>query len=217
MKEFPARQKIRVLLADDHPTVLLGLKAYLSAQGTIEVVGEAVSGREAVELCRTLLPDVAILDIGMPDMNGIEAASAIGKDFPDTKVIILSMHDEKEYIRQFLRCGASAYILKKSPPDELLRAIESVMTSGAYFSPQIADFLLKEHRTPVSVKPEPSLTRREEEVLRLVAKGKSSKQIADVMGISERTVSTYRQMLMEKLGIRGVAELTQYALSRKLI
>ena len=217
MEEFPPRQKIRVLLADDHPTVLLGLRAYLSAQRTIEVVGEAGSGREAVELCRTLLPDVAILDIGMPDMNGIEAASAIGKEFPDTKVIILSMHDEKEYVRQFLRCGASAYVLKKSPPGELLHAIESVVKSGAYFSPQIADMLLKEHRTPVAVKPEPSLTGREEEVLKLVAKGKSTKQIADMLRISERTVSTYRQLLMDKLGIHGVAELTQYALSRKLI
>ncbi len=217
MEEHSPRPKIRVLLADDHPTVLLGLKAYLSAQRIIEVVGEASSGKEALELCRSLLPDVAILDIGMPEMNGIEATLAIQKEFPDIRVIILSMHDEKEYVHQFLRCGASAYVLKKSPPGELLQAIESVMKSGAYFSPQIADMLLKEHRTPVAVKPEPSLTKREEEVLKLVAKGKSTKQIADVLDISERTVSTYRQVLMQKLGVHGVAELTQYAVNRRLI
>jgi len=217
MQTNPFREKIKVLLADDHPSVLLGVKAYLSTQKHIEIVGEATSGESAVELSRELSPDIAIIDIGMPGMSGIEATFIIKEQIPGIKIIIFSMHDDREYVLQFLRCGASAYVLKKSSPEELLCAIECVMKKGAYFSPPIAEMLLKEHQTGFTMKPEMKLTPREEQVLRHVARGKSSKQIAPLLHVQERTITKHRQHLMEKLNIHTVAELTQYAISKKLI
>jgi two-component system nitrate/nitrite response regulator NarL len=217
MKNFPPERNIRILLADDHPTVLLGIKSFLSTQNHIEVVGEALSGTEVLNLARQLLPDIIVMDISMPGLNGIEATSILRKELPDVKIVILTMHDDREYVLQFLQSGASAYVLKISSPTELVSAIDAVWKGGAYFSPQIAELLRKEHQNGFQPRNEPALTEREEQVLFFIAKGRSSKEIADLLFISERTVNKHRENLMEKLKIHTIAELTHYAISKKYL
>jgi DNA-binding NarL/FixJ family response regulator len=207
---------IRILIADDHPMMVLGIRGVLATQTNIEVVGEASDGREALAKVDALTPDIVVLDISLPDVNGCEVAKTIKREFPQVHVVILSMFDDGEYISQFLDCGASAYVLKNNPPDELLRAVKAVYCGGAYFSPAVSQSILERHRSSV-MKSGDGLTERQEKVLALLAQGKSSKQIADSLFISERTVSKYRELIMQRLNLHTVAELTQYAIAKGYI
>ncbi len=217
MSDVYPSPKIRVLLADDHPMMLMGIKAFLSTQEHIEVAGEATDGEETLQKARELRPDIVVMDVSMPGADGFEVAAQLREEFPEIKVVILSMHDEREYISQFVSCGAAGYVIKKGSPEELLQAIESVNKGGAYFSPEIAMMVLKTQREAVALGPEVTLSPREVQVLKLLAKGRSTKEIAEDLLISTRTVSKYREIVMDKLEIHTIAGLTQYALSRKLI
>jgi two-component system nitrate/nitrite response regulator NarL len=217
--EIGGKNRIRLLLADDHPFVIEGLRFYLAAQEQFEIVGEASNGREAIQKARDLQPDIVLLDISMPDMNGLDAAKALCKQNSQIKVLVLSAHDSREYVMQMILCGAQGYVLKDSSPTELSRAIESVYRGEAFFSPHVSKMLLNE----VISQPEESkrtvndLSHRESEVLQMIAEGLSSKEIAFRLGISIRTIETHRERIMQKLDIHNVAGLTKFAIANKLI
>lgn len=207
-----------ILLADDHQLMREGLRALMSRQEDVEVVGEAVNGLQAFELARTLSPDVVIMDINMPELNGIEAARKITKHCPGVKVLALSVHSDQNVVLDMLRAGAVAYLLKDCALDELALAIRMVMAGNYYLSPAITgtvmeDFLHDhgELKTSLSL-----LTTREREVLQLIAEGKSTRKIAEILEISAKTVETHRLRLMNKLGLRNVADLTKFALREGL-
>lgn len=199
----PRSQRIRIVLVDDHPVVRQGLRKILSTFDEISIAGEACSGREAIEVTRELKPDVVLMDISMPEMNGIEATSILRRDFPEVKVLALSMHENSSYIKQALKAGARGYLLKDSAPRQLVDAISSVNSSVAPFVPEAV--LAKADNRPHG------LTPREMDVLRLVARGLSNKEIGAQLGLGVRTVETHRQNLIDKTGCRTVAELTRYA------
>jgi DNA-binding NarL/FixJ family response regulator len=205
---------LKVLLSDDHKIVREGLKNLLYKNPAIEIVAESENGRETVELALKLHPDIVIMDITMPELNGIEAARQIVKNLPDTKVIALTMHSERQFVLEMLKAGASAYLLKDCAFDELLNAIAAVTTGKVYISPSIAHIVVgsissAEDSTANSFK---LLTDREREILQLLSEGKSTKEIAYLLSISVKTVETYRQQVMNKLKIFNIAELTKYAI-----
>lgn len=210
--------KIRLLLVDDHPIVLDGIKSHLCAQPEFEVVGDAANGQEALRKAKLLLPDVILMDISMPHMNGLEAISHLRKQVPSAKILILTMHESKEYIAQVVRSGARGYLLKDSAPAELVGAIKAVHTGEVYFSPSVSKVLVQEMTNNASGAldgpPQQPLTDREREVLSLIAEGLLNKQIADKLGIGVRTIETHRERIMRKLDIHTVAGLTKYAISR---
>jgi len=207
--------KIKILLADDHKIIREGLRALIEKQPDMEVAAEAQDGLTTVKLARKLLPQIIIMDIGMPEMNGIEATRKIVSENGDVKIIALSMHSDRRFVLEMLKAGASGYLLKDSAFEELVTAIHTVMTNQPYLSPKVTDIVVKEylHHLP---KNESNvfniLTVREREVLQLLAEGKSTKQIASTLNLSVKTVETHRQQVMEKLEIRTVAELTKYAI-----
>jgi DNA-binding NarL/FixJ family response regulator len=209
-------QKIRLLLVDDHPIVLDGIKAHLRTQPELEIVGEASNGEEALDKARALLPDVVLMDITMPRMNGLEATSHLRRQVPDARVLILTMHNSKEYIAQMLRMGARGYLLKDGSPAELVLAIKAVHNGEVFFAPSISkvfsDDALNGRRTISDLLP--TLTDREREVLCQIAEGLLNKQIADKLGIGVRTIETHRERIMRKLNIHTVAGLTKYAIAR---
>jgi DNA-binding NarL/FixJ family response regulator len=224
----------RVLLADDHDILRHGLRLLLSLQPeAIEVVGEARTGREAVELARALQPDVVVMDITMPDMDGLEACRIIHQEQPATQVLMLTMHESEEYFLQALRVGAAGYVVKKAAPTELVMAISSVAQGGAFLYPGLAKALIRNYmerstRAP-SDSPDPyeaardnaaqlrALTPREMEVLKLVAEGHTNQEIADQLVVSIKTVQAHRANVMEKLGLRNVTHLVRFAVRAGLI
>lgn len=210
---------IRILLVEDHSIVREGLKALLEKQPDIEVVGQAEDGRKAVHMSRELLPDVVIMDIAMPDMNGIEATRLIMRESPSTKIIGLSIHLDRRYVVEMLKAGSSGYLLKDCAFEELTNAVHTVVRGNIYLSPQISDIIINEYMNLLS-KEDGSvfsvLTTREREVLQLLAEGKRTREIASLLRISTKTVETYRQQIMDKLDIRNVAELTKYAIREGL-
>ncbi len=213
-----AARRIRILLADDHAVLRAGLRALLSAQGDLEVVGEASDGAEAIRLTQALHPDVVVMDIGMPGVSGIDATARIKHDLPAAKVLILSMHDDRGYLRQVLRAGASGYVLKKAADTELLAAIRAAARGEVFLDPALAKALVDEVVEPKRAGSEiPALSDREREVLRLIAHGHTNQQVADRLCISVKSVETYKARLMEKLGLKGRAELVRYALQRGLL
>ena len=210
---------IKILLADDHRIMRYGLCSLISNTSDMEVIAEAENGRVAVKLARELSPDVVIMDIEMPDLNGIEATRQIVTDSPDIKVIVLSMHSDRQVVAEMLKAGAKAYLLKDSDPDELVKAIQAVVANKTYLSPDIADIVAKDYvdyllTSECSVSS--ILTPRECEVLQLIAEGKTTKQIAASLCVSAYTVETHRQRIMDKLDIHTVAELTKYAIRHKI-
>jgi two-component system nitrate/nitrite response regulator NarL len=211
-------KKIKLLLVDDHPIVLDGIKSHLCAQPDFEVVGDATNGQEALRKAKLTLPDVVLLDISMPHMNGLEAMTNLRKQVPNAKVLILTMHDSKEYIAQVVRSGARGYLLKDSAPAELVGAIKAVHSGEVYFSPSVSKVLIEEmadgNKRSLDSPAPPSLTDREREVLSLIAEGLLNKQIADRLGIGVRTIETHRERIMRKLDIHTVAGLTKYAIAR---
>lgn len=215
-------QKIRVILADDHTVVRQGLRALLVAEGDIDIVGEADNGRQAVQIARKLAPDVAVIDIAMPQLNGLEATRQITRTVPSTKVLILSSYSDDEYVQKLTEAGAAGYLIKQTAANELLKAIREAHRGNAYFSPSIAKRLRDQCREAfVSGQPSKrrtdNLTTREAEVLQLIAEGRANKQIAAELCISIKTVEKHRQQVMNKLGIHDVAGLTRHAIAKGII
>ena len=213
--------KIRVVLADDHTVVRQGFRSLLREDESIDVVGEAENGQDAVLVVKKTLPDVVVLDISMPILNGVQATRQIQKFNRKIKVLILSMYKDEEYVREVFHAGAAGYILKQTTGPELISAIKEVNRGNAYLSPFIAKHLVTDYREIVkgdmSARKQTGLTPRELEVLQLIAEGNSNKKIAEQLFISVKTVETHRQKVMDVLKIHDVAGLTRYAIAKRLI
>lgn len=207
---------IRILLADDHPLVCAGLAALLQQQQDMDVVAAVADGREAIQGARTLSPDVVIMDVSMPGMNGIEATAGILAASPPTRVVMLSMHDSAEHVFRALKVGALGYLLKESAGREIVEAVRAVHQGRRYLSEGIPgrEALLVRLAGRASTSPVDSLSRRELEILQLVVEGKSSVAIASIVFLSPKTVETYRSRLMQKLGIRDIPALVKFALQQ---
>ena len=209
----------RILLVDDHKIVREGLRSLLETEPGFEVIAEASDGRTAVQMAHEQTPDVVVMDIAMPHLNGIEATRQIVNDHRNTKVIALSMHSDRRFMSEMLKAGASGYLLKDAASEELIQSIRTVVNGKVYLSPQIADVVVDDYlrRLPDA---EPTvfakLTAREREVLQLMSEGKATKQIAALLHVSIKTVETHRRQLMEKLNLHSVAELTKYAIREGL-
>ena len=211
-------QRIKVLVADDHPVVRKGLQSCLSRQERVKIVGEAADGDEALKQALELSPDVVLMDISMPRMNGLAPTEALRRQAPRIKILILSVHNNRDYIFRIIQAGAHGYVSKEASPEELMEAIESVHSGETYFTPDIAQAALSQlvqnngKREPFS-----ALTGREREVLVLVAEGRSNKEIANQLGIGVRTIETHRERIMRRLNIHSVASLTKFAIVNGLI
>ena len=214
-------KKIRVLLADDHNLIRHGLRLVIEQQPDLTVVGEARDGREAVSLAASVKPNVAVLDIGMPNLNGIEAAKQITEGESGAAVVILSMYSDESYILRALKAGARGYLLKDSAETDLVRAIRSVAEGKSFFSPTVSRVLLEDYMRKLQRTGGESsydlLTPREREVLQLIAEGKSNKEVADMLNLSVYTVETHRGNFMDKLKLKGVPELILYAVRKGII
>jgi len=210
---------VKILLADDHKIVRDGLRALLEKQPGMTVVAEADNGRATVRLARELLPDLVIMDIGMPDLNGIDATRQILNELPAIKVIALSMHSDRRFVVQMFRAGASGYLLKDCAFEELARAVRAVLRNQTYLSPAVAGPVVEDyiqHLATADVLEFSALSPREREVLQLLAEGKTTREIAALLCVSIKTVETHRQQIMGKLNIRSVAELIKYAIREGL-
>ncbi len=210
---------IRVILVDDHQIMLQGLRALLEKQADMEVIAEAGEGRTALRLARDLSPDVIILDVAMPDLNGIETARMITSEMPTIKIIALSMHSDRRFVVEMLKAGASGYLLKDCALEDLVRAIRVVMANQTYLSPEVAGTVVEEYvrRSPSGDTSAFSvLTVREREVLQLLAEGLSTKNIAAHLHVSVKTIETHRQHIMEKLDTHNIADLIKYAVREGL-
>jgi len=212
-------KKIRVVLADDHTIVRQGMRKLLEGSLEMEVVGEASDGKEAVEAAQRLMPDVVIMDISMPVLNGLEATRQICKLLPQTKVLILTMHAEKEYIFKILQCGASGYLLKGSSMEELITALQTVQRGDLYLSPPVSksvieDYIADAPKGSGARGKSPRLTAREHEILQLITEGHTSKAIASILSLSTKTVETHRAHIMQKLDIHNTAGLIKYAIQK---
>ncbi len=206
---------ISVLVVDDHPMIRSGVRASLAQRREISIVGEAADGLEAVEKAQLMKPDVILMDLSMPHLDGLEATKRLAKAAPGSRILILTMHDDPRYVRAAVRNGAKGYILKDSSPEDLFRAIIAVCSGTTFFSARASQLLLNEvveGRGTLRVKNEAELTPREREVLILVAKGLANKEIARQLGIGTRTIETHRERIGSKLGLRGAAALTRYAI-----
>ena len=214
-------QKIKLLLVDDHPIVLDGIKSHLSAQEEFLVVGDAANGDEAIRQARLLHPDIVLMDISMPYMNGLEAVTILRRKVPKAKILVLTMHDNREYISQIVRSGARGYVLKDTSPAELVRAIKMVHNGEVFFSPAVSRVVLEELIDGGQKKSGPTgvgnLSEREREVLELIAEGYSNKEIANRLGVGVRTIETHRERIMRKLNIHSVAGLTKFAIAKGMI
>lgn len=214
-------RKLRILLADDHKLLRSGLRLLLERQPDMTVVGEADDGREAVRNAAASKPDIVVLDIGMPNLNGIEACVQITQENSTIAVVMLSMHSDESYVLRALKAGARAYLLKDSAESDLVRAIHAVAEGKSYFSPAVSKVLLEDYvRKLQRAGGEDSfdlLTSREREILQLVAEGKSNKEVANLLNLSVYTVETHRSNLMQKLNLRGVPELILYAVRKGII
>jgi len=207
---------IKILLADDHSLVRQGFKMILDAQQDMQIVGEAGNGREAVELAEKLQPDLIVMDVTMPELNGIEATRRLAQVAPRARVLALSMHKDAVYVREILRAGARGYLLKDSVDADLLAAVRSVAKGEGYLSPGVSDAVLTDYRKHVT-DPLDLLTSREREVLQMIAEGKTNKEIATLLNLSVYTVEAHRGRIMEKLNLHSTGELVRFALRSGLI
>jgi DNA-binding NarL/FixJ family response regulator len=208
---------LRVVMADDHPIVMAGMKALVAGDPDLDVVGEARDGRTALQLAKELRPDVVVLDIGMPGLNGLEVALALRVEAPGIRVVILTVHEDRAYLRQLLEAGVAAYLLKRSAAEELVRAIHAVAAGGLYLDPAVAGKVVGAATRPSPGNPlgaPAELSERETEVLRLVAEGHTSKEISSRLAISVKTVETYKARAMEKLSFKTRVDVVRYAASR---
>ena len=209
----------RILIADDHELVRKGLRAVLQSQPGWVVCGEAATGREAVQKALETRPHVVIMDLTMPELNGLEATRQIRKALPDTEVLILSMHHSEQLVHEILTAGARGYILKSDAGDAIVTALASLRQHKPFFTSKVSELLLSSYLDPgrsLAGEP-PALTPREREIVQLIAEGKSTKEVASFLDISEKTAETHRTNLMRKLGIHSVSELVRYAIRNQLI
>ena len=211
---------VRILVADDHEIVRRGLRALLDGQPNWEVVGEAVSGREAVEKAKQLMPDVAVIDVGMPELNGLEATRQILKALPQTEVLILTMHESEQIVREVLEVGARGFLLKSDAARDLVSAIQALQRRTTFFTSSVAEMVLNGFLDRKGEAQRPTrdrLTPREREVVQLLAEGKSSKEVAVVLNLSVKTAETHRTNVMRKLDLHSVADLVRYAVRNNLV
>jgi len=212
---------IRILLADDHQLMRSGIRLMLERESDLTVVGEASDGREAVSLAKTLKPDAVVMDIGMPNLNGIEAAHQITQENPEMAIVIVSMHSDESYVLRALKAGARGYLLKDSAEADLIKAVHVVYGGKSFFSPAVSKVLLDDYVRKLKRSGTDDaydlLTPREREILQLIAEGKSNKDIANLLNLSVYTVESHRSNLMEKLNLRGLPELILYAVRRGII
>jgi DNA-binding NarL/FixJ family response regulator len=217
---MPQTDIIKVLLVDDHPFVLEGIRSCLLARKEFQIVGEAATGKEAVEKTQALAPSVVVMDISMPLMNGLDATRHLRKSCPEAKVLILTVHEKREFTSQIIEAGARGYVSKNSSPTELVRAIKAVHSGDTFFTPVMTDAFLKDYVAnagrPKALK-SPELSLREREVLTLIAEGFSNKEAASVLGVSVRTVEKHRERIMDKLDLHSVVELTKYAIVNQMV
>jgi DNA-binding NarL/FixJ family response regulator len=206
----------RILLADDHAVVRQGFRMILAAHPDMEIVGEAGNGREAVELAERLKPEVVVMDVSMPELNGIEATRRLAASTPHTRVLALSMHKDSVYVREILRAGARGYLLKDSVAADLVSAVRAVASGEGYLSPQVSNAVLDDYRRHVT-NPIDMLTSREREVLQMLAEGKTNKEIAGVLNLSAYTVEAHRGRIMEKLNVHTIADLVRFAVRNGLV
>lgn len=210
------KKKIRILLADDHVIVRQGFRMILAAQPDMEILGEASNGREAVELAERLRPDVVVMDVAMPELNGIEATRRMVTAAPRARVLALSMHKDSVYVREILKAGARGYLLKDAFDRDLLAAVRAVARGEGYLSPAVSDAVLNDYRRHVT-DPLDLLTSREREVLQMIAEGKTNKEVATTLGLSVYTVDAHRGRIMEKLNVHSASELVRVALRHGLV
>ncbi|MCZ2155526.1 MAG: response regulator transcription factor [Bryobacterales bacterium] len=208
--------KIRILLADDHGVVRQGFSAILNAQPDMVVIGEAVNGREAVEKARTLNPDVIVMDVAMPELNGIEATRRIQEEAPKSRILALSMHKDAVYVREILRAGARGYLLKDAIDTDFIEAVRAVARGEGYISPAVSEAVLSDYRRHVT-NPIDLLSSREREVLQMIAEGLINKEIATKLNLSVYTVEAHRGRLMDKLNLHSTSELVRFAIRNGLI
>jgi DNA-binding NarL/FixJ family response regulator len=208
---------IRVLIADDHSVVAEGLRHLVEAERDIEVVACVGDGREAVQQARDTQPDVVLMDLSMPELNGADATRAILERDPKCRVIVLSMYSQREYVRRALKAGAAGYVVKRSAAKEVVEAIRAVHAGQRYLSPRVADVVLEDYSDEKQDDPLTRLSAREREVLQLLAEGRTGAQIAERLSLSQKTVETYRARLVEKLGIRDLAGLVRFAIQKGLV
>ena len=208
---------IRILIADDHGVVAEGLKHLIEAQPDLQVLAIVPDGREAVRAAREVQPDVVLMDLSMPELNGADATRAILERDPKCKVIVLSMYAEREYVRRALKAGASGYVVKRSAAKEVVDAIRAVYAGQRYLSPRVADVMIDDYTAEDKQDPLARLSAREREVLQLLAEGRTGAEIAARLALSQKTVETYRARLVEKLGIRDVAGLVKFAIQRGIV
>jgi DNA-binding NarL/FixJ family response regulator len=212
--------KFKILIADDHEIVRRGLRAILAPQPDWEVVGEAITGRQAVEDVRRLHPNLVIMDIGMPELNGLEATRQILKEFPATEVLILTMHESEQLIREVLDTGARGYMLKSDAGKDLVAAVESLRNHKPYFTSKVSELVLTGFLRGGPREDEPTrmrLTPREREIVQLLAEGKSNKEVASALNISVKTAETHRSRIMAKLQLRSIGELVRYAVRNRIV
>jgi len=212
-------EKITILLVDDHDILRGGLAAVLNNEPDMEVVGEAEEGRGALDMVRQHKPDIVVMDVTMPHLNGIDATSQICKEVSETRVLALSMHGESKFVSRMLEAGAKGYLTKNCTPEELVNAVRTVHNGKVYLSPKIATVVIQDYVDPDKSDSGPSLnalSSREREVLQLFAEGKTTKQIATMMHLSPKTIETHRSHIMEKLDIHSIAELTKFSLREGL-
>jgi DNA-binding NarL/FixJ family response regulator len=213
-KMSASKKKIKILIVDDHPVVRKGLLSCLASKENLKVVGEAANGNEAVKQVKELMPDIVLMDISMPEMDGLAVTEVLRKDAPQTKVLILSMQSNRDAVLRIIKAGARGYVLKDAPTEELVHAIETVYAGEAHFSGPVAKIALNQYVTDADeTRPVAKLSDREREVLALIAEGKSNKEIAMHLGIGVRTTETHRERIMRKLDIHSVAGLTKFAIA----
>ena len=210
------KRKIRILLADDHTMVRQGFRLILSSQEDMEVVAETGNGHQALELGQSLQPDVVVMDVTMPELNGIEATRRLKETTPHTRVLALSVHRDSVYVREIIRAGAEGYLLKESADTDLITAVRAVARGEAYLSPAVASAVLKDYRKHVT-NPIDLLSSREREVLQLIAEGKTNKEIAGLLHLSVYTVDGHRGRIMDKLNLHSTGELVRFAVRNGLI
>lgn len=210
-------EKISILIVDDHAIVRQGLRTYLDLQPDMEVVGEAADGRQAVEMARDLLPDIVLMDLVMPNMDGVEATRAVTAASPSTRVIVLTSFSEDEQVFASIKAGAQGYLMKDVLPQELVRAIRTVSRGEAQLDPEIARKLMHEFSNPQPARPKHDLTERELEVLRLISQGKSNKDISEELVLSEKTVKTHVSNILQKLHLSDRTQAAVYALRQKIV
>lgn len=213
--------KIRVLIADDHAILREGIRALLSLSPDLEVVGEAADGREAIEQCRRLEPDVVLMDVAMPGLGGLEATLEIRRELPRIKILVLTQYEDREYIRRFLKAGVSGYVLKKAAGSDLTAAIRAVSEGGLVLDPKVAREAMREaamgSTAEAGADPYETLTDREKQVLKLVAEGHSNKEVAEALGISVKTAMSHRERVMEKLDLHSRTDLIRFAIRKGVI